>query len=1117
MNTINNQIKRYEYKILQLFEPLRRENIDLTNSNLASIFEYYSCIMLMQERNKKYYVYDDVSINFKNSRKLSKQDTGIDYISQDGNAYGQAKLRKSSLRWNELGTFMGQLLYCLSNGKNIEGILSYNEGISFSNELNSKRNIFTERPYNKDDMIQYFDELLENKEEIYSYFNRTNEYEEREYQIEAISLIKDNPNKNIIIHLPTGSGKTFIMSKSIEPDKKYLILVPRIILLKQTKDIILSIYPEYINKINTIGDRNISYSFNPNHLITICVYNSIDFVLNNIDIYDRIYIDEAHHIMKPLLYEDFNIEDNESDTISEGSGADNQTYIEKIYTLRETEKCVYFSATIERVDDMLYYGKSIRWMIENKYLCDYTIQLPVFNQTNEREICKYLVNNYRHYIIYCNSREDGIRVTNYLNEILPNSAEFIDCNTSKNERNIMIQKYNNGQLSYLVNIRVLTEGFNAPITEGVCMLHIPRSKIMISQVLGRALRKYAGKIYATIMFPITEEEECRSVARVLKILTDNDEKYQCMFANKSYYGMIEPKIISNSENDEIDNDCDIEMNSIAKHLYDIVFDSLGEVILGIDALIYKVNKVKEFIDENNRRPNSYSKNENEKRIAKWISHRITDYNTNKGLMKNSDARKIWEEELIHNEKYREYFMNKDDKWQKILDEVRTDIIETGERPSRTGKYGYRGRWLDTQLTEYKKKNPAKAVNRPVNTQLWEGFINDERIRMVLITIDDKFMINIKKCDKFFIEKGRRPNSHSKNEEERGLATFLVNTSLSYKNNKNSMKDPEKKRIWENFVRKHKRHFVTDNDKWIQNCLEYVEFILINRKLPSKRSDNNEEKRLGTWAINTMRSYRYKIHLMKQPEIVKFWEEKVLNRFPQKFKSNSEIWFENSTGCTRYFDTYNRKPRQNKGNEEERKYGRWLSTQISNYKRKKGEMKKSNIRRFWEENYIYNEKYSKFVTTKKDKWLIKFNKYKQFIIDNRRRPSSSSKNKEEKELGIWGNLQLGKYRLNEINATINSPEIRSKWEEFISDKKYRQHFMSYEQIWEYKFEKVKVFLTREKRRPNARSQDENEATLGNWLQTNITNYRKQCDRMKDESYRQKWQEFITSEEYSKFFN
>ena len=68
-----------------------------------------------------------------------------------------------------------------------------------------------------------------------------------------------NNSGNIIISLPTGCGKNMIIIFSIDVKKRYLILVPRIILMEQIKSEIIKHRPELKSKIQTIGDNNSKY------------------------------------------------------------------------------------------------------------------------------------------------------------------------------------------------------------------------------------------------------------------------------------------------------------------------------------------------------------------------------------------------------------------------------------------------------------------------------------------------------------------------------------------------------------------------------------------------------------------------------------------------------------------------------------------------------------------------------------------------------------------------------------------------------------------------------------------------------------------------------------------
>jgi hypothetical protein len=62
-------------------------------------------------------------------------------------------------------------------------------------------------------------------------------------------------------------------------------------------------------------------------------------------------------------------------------------------------------------------------MIEQKYLCDYTINVPIFNEDKTNtNICKYLLKNHSSIIVYCNTQKEGGEINNLLNKLQPLSV-----------------------------------------------------------------------------------------------------------------------------------------------------------------------------------------------------------------------------------------------------------------------------------------------------------------------------------------------------------------------------------------------------------------------------------------------------------------------------------------------------------------------------------------------------------------------------------------------------------------------------------------------------------------------------------------------------------------------
>lgn len=100
MDTVN----LYQIYIIDRYRDLKINNIEITNFNLAKIFEWYSCIMLSQEYNQVFYNYDDIDGDYKEQHNLSRNDTGIDACNKDDTIV-QCKLRQKQLTWSDCATF----------------------------------------------------------------------------------------------------------------------------------------------------------------------------------------------------------------------------------------------------------------------------------------------------------------------------------------------------------------------------------------------------------------------------------------------------------------------------------------------------------------------------------------------------------------------------------------------------------------------------------------------------------------------------------------------------------------------------------------------------------------------------------------------------------------------------------------------------------------------------------------------------------------------------------------------------------------------------------------------------------------------------------------------------
>jgi hypothetical protein len=67
-----------------------------------------------------------------------------------------------------------------------------------------------------------------------------------------------------------------------------------------------------------------------------------------------------------------------------------------------------------------------------------------------------------------------------------------------------------------------------------------------------------------------------------------------------------------------------------------------------------LEKVKQYIDYNNKRPSAVDKNKEIKQLGLWISHQQTNYKKKEQIMKNQEIYDKWTE-LINDDKYKKYF------------------------------------------------------------------------------------------------------------------------------------------------------------------------------------------------------------------------------------------------------------------------------------------------------------------------------------------------------------------------------------------------------------------------------------------------------------------------------
>ena len=912
----------------------RYDNISKCNFyELAKPFEYYSAKMLSIEYNKPIYHYNDLEMIYKEDNNLSKHDSGID-LTDKQNIIGQVKLRSDTLSWKELSTFICQINQYdpITKKRYIkwnDPILIRNHCSKISKNLKEhlNNNICIDRPYRLEEFYMYCNNLKSNPPII----KDTNDIIEiRDYQVETIDLINNNPTKNLYICLPTGSGKSYVLISSIELNKKYIILVPFVVLLDQWYSEIINIRPELTDYIQLIGDNN--NSFDSDKLITISTFHSVGLV-GNLENYARVVIDEAHKIIKPEIYEE--IEDD-----VDGDDEDESTYTSIITkNIIGFHNNILMSATLDNPynEDDIYHKVELRDLIDKGVLTDYQIKIPIFeDNANDISVCQYIVKNYTNMIIYCSSQEEGKRITDTLNKISKKCCYYLDCNTAKGTRRDILKEFNNGNINFLVNIRILVEGFNSKVCKGVVLYNISKNDKMLIQIIGRALRKHPNKLYANIVLPFINNEDSKDLQFILRVLATNDSviKKRCITQKLGGYIDVEPidKPVVDNDNRQVVNDNQILMEA----KFELVYNNIGQIISGVfEMWKTRLENLKKFMDDNDKRPNSLSKNVSEKSLGRWLIKNKCYYKKHVKIMLNKEINDLFKDFI------EKYLLSYEEIWKKNLDKLTKFIDDNKQLPKHSSEnHKQLNVWLKLQRTNHKNN---KIINENIKF-LWEDF--NEKYKEYFVSNEELWENHFSNLKKYLDDNQKIPGGSSGIKNESALGNWLFVQKKNYKTNFSVMKDDLFRNKWEIFIEEYKHCVLTGDELWKYNLDKVKKFIDDNQYLPKEKSTIDNEKQLYSWIVHQKHAYKNNNRIMKDENIKILWENFVEN-YKYLFLSTEDIWKINLDKLKKFIDDNKQLPYKNSENAEEKFLSTWIITQRSNYKKQNRTLANPIIKALWE--------------------------------------------------------------------------------------------------------------------------------------------------------------------------
>ena len=336
----------------------------------------------------------------------------------------------------------------------------------------------------------------------------------RDYQTEAVKAIREGWRSCPagLVALPTGTGKTIIGLELFRQEHKRgktrsIWMAHRDELIRQPLQRLLDVWPESIQegKVGIVkaeengADASVILAsvqtlVRPNRLAQVLEHGPIDFLVT----------DEAHHSTAP-------------------------TYVSVYHELLKANpnlKHVGFTATPTRGDrdpllkvfSEIFYQKSIVWMIRKGYLCsikgvqirtelDLSEVQTQAGDYNSKELAAALdTHNWDELvaeaILEHASNRRGIIFTLLIAQaeaVAERLAEagftaiHVDGKMPIEHRRARLKAFRKGQIQFLANAMVLTEGYDGPFVDMIAMARPTKSQTLYIQCVGRGSRLWPGK------------------------------------------------------------------------------------------------------------------------------------------------------------------------------------------------------------------------------------------------------------------------------------------------------------------------------------------------------------------------------------------------------------------------------------------------------------------------------------------------------------------------------------------------------------------------------------------------------------------------------------------------
>jgi hypothetical protein len=376
----------------------------------------------------------------------------------------------------------------------------------------------------------------------------------------------------------------------------------------------------------------------------------------------------------------------------------------------------------------IVYNMTFTEAIEKKYICDYRIWLPSIQEDNsdlnnkigindiDNELkakCMFLFKNLLFHgskkcILYCqdtnnlNNIKDCIIKLNDFYAIDLNIQEITSETSYKNREKILNDFESSNKIELLLSIRICDECIDIPACDSIYITYPSSCKIRTIQRLCRCIRTDKNNIFKIGNIFVW----CNEYDKMLNILSGIKE-YDVLFKDK--IKVLETNFMNKKE---IDDKVIGDKKLIEKYILDIK-----------EFRQYtwqeKLEMVKQYIDENGKRPSKHDKDKEIKQLGYWIGTQQQNYKKKTEIMKEDKIYTEWTNFT------NEYLLSNEESWYNNLNKVKEYIDKNKKKPSKHVKdkeIKLLGSWIGTQQAYYKNKKDIMKEDK-IYTE-WTNFTNE---------------------------------------------------------------------------------------------------------------------------------------------------------------------------------------------------------------------------------------------------------------------------------------------------------------------------------------------------------------------------------------------------------